>query len=110
MLSLSLKGHCRGSVAVTSAVSIVFSSAVTLATFVFIVVVACFNSWDHFFLTFFKRFQTLGVGVGVRVNVSVGLGLGYNFYVYYISTKQGWAFRNTESFWIRILNYPNPKC
>jgi len=32
----------------------VFDSALTLATFILAVVVAHFNSWDHFFFTFFK--------------------------------------------------------
>jgi len=35
------------------------------------IVVALFNSWDHFFFTFFKSFQTLGLGVTVKVSVWV---------------------------------------
>jgi len=58
----------------------IFGSSHTLATFVLVVVVARFNSWDH--LTFFKTFQTLGIGVrisirgSVRVSVRLGLALG----------------------------------
>jgi len=56
MLSLSVKQHQRGSMALVfmSAVPIVFGLALTLATFVLVVVVAYFNSWDHFYLLFSK--------------------------------------------------------
>jgi len=41
----------------------VFGSALTVATFVVVVVVARFNSWDQFFFTFFKlpKFRFRGV-------------------------------------------------
>jgi len=38
-----------------------------LAIFVLVIVVARFNSWDHFFFTFFKICQSLDLGVSVRV-------------------------------------------
>jgi len=61
MLSVSLKRHQLGSIAdeFRSAVPNVFGSALTLVTFVsVVVVVACFNSWDYFFFTLFKNFQS----------------------------------------------------
>jgi len=53
-LSLSIKWRRHGSRAdvFTSAVLMVFGSALILATFVLVVVVAHFNSWDYIFLTF----------------------------------------------------------
>jgi len=57
----------RIAVAFTTVVRMVFGSALTLATFVLVVVVAWwFNSWDHF--TFFKSFRTLDLGVSVSLN------------------------------------------
>jgi len=80
MLSLSLKWHRHGNVAVVfmSAVPMVFSSALTLATFVLVIMVAHFNSWNNFYLTFFKSFQSLGLGVkvSIRDRVSIKLTLG----------------------------------
>jgi len=78
MLSLSLKRHHHDNVAdaFMSAVPMVFSSALTLATFVLVVVVvvvARFNSLSRFFLTFFRSFQTLRSGVKVSVRVEVTL-------------------------------------
>jgi len=51
----------------------VFGSAFTLATSVLVVevAIACFNSWDQFFSTIFKSFQSLGLGVSVRATVMV---------------------------------------
>ena len=56
--------HSNGAILVaadvfTSAVPIVFGSALTMATFVLVVpvVVACFNSWDHFYLFLYVLFQ-----------------------------------------------------
>jgi len=40
-------------VAFTSAVPMVYGLALTLATFILVVVVACFNAWDHVFFAFF---------------------------------------------------------
>ena len=56
----------------------VFGSTLTLATFILVVVVACFNSWGHFFFTFFKTLQTLGLGLtlGVALGVVLGVALG----------------------------------
>jgi len=54
----------------------VFGSTLTLATFILVVVVACFNSWGHFFFTFFKTLQTLGLGLTLGVALGVALGLG----------------------------------
>jgi len=53
----------------------VFSSALTLMTFVLVVMVACSNSWDQFFFTFIKSFQSLCLGVWAMVKV--------RFYVLY---------------------------
>jgi len=68
--SLSLQQHHRGCVCFvtsaapsdvfTSAVRILFSSALTWATFVSVVVLARFILWDQFFFTFLKSFQSLG--------------------------------------------------
>jgi len=58
MLSLSLKPHRRGSKAVVLTSAVVFGLALTLLTFFLVVVVAQFNTWDHFCFTFFKCFQT----------------------------------------------------
>jgi len=49
-----------------SAVPVVFSLALTLSTFILVAVVACFNSWDHIFFTFFKSLQPLCFGVRFR--------------------------------------------
>jgi len=56
----------------------VFSSYLTFATFILVIVVARFKSWDQFFFSFFKSFQSLGLGVrvSIKVGISVGLGLG----------------------------------
>jgi len=85
MLGLLLKRHCPGSIAVafTFAVPLVFgsalmvfSSALRLATFVFVIVVARFNAWDWFFFTFLKSFQTFQIySLGLRLS----LGLGFSF-------------------------------
>ena len=46
-----------------------FGSTLTLVTFVLVVVVARFNSWDHVFFTFFK---ILGLGASISsVMVSI---------------------------------------
>ena len=60
MLCLSFKQHRRGRVAdaFMSTVPMVYGFALTLVTFVLVVVVTCFNSWDQFFFTFSKSFQT----------------------------------------------------
>jgi len=73
MLSLSLQCQQRHSIAdmfkpLRSAVPKVFGLSLTLAT-VILVVVASFNSWDHFFFTFFKTFQTLVLGKRVSVRL-----------------------------------------
>ena len=68
-----------------SAVPKIFSSALTLVTFILVVVVAHFNSWDHFLFSFFKTFQTFILGVSitvramVRLMVRLGLGLPFTF-------------------------------
>jgi len=66
MLSLSLKHHHRGSIAAafTSAMPVVYGLAFNLVTLV--IVLTCFNSWDLFFFTFFKSFQTLSFGVSIK--------------------------------------------
>jgi len=71
MLSLSLQQPRHGRVvdAITSAMPAVFGSALTLATFVLVVVVAHFNSWDQFFFTVFKAFQTSGSGISVSIRL-----------------------------------------
>jgi len=51
---------------IASVVPMVYGSALTLATFVLVVVVARFNSWDQFFFTFFKSFQSLALGIKFR--------------------------------------------
>ena len=51
----------------------VFGSTLTLVTFVLVVVVARLNSWDQFFFTFFKTFQTLGLGASIRSSVRVSI-------------------------------------
>jgi len=51
----------------------VFGSTLTLVTFVLVVVVARLNSWDHFFFTFFKTFQNLGLGASIRTSVRVSI-------------------------------------
>jgi len=64
----------------------VFHSALTLAISVLVVVLACFNSWDQFFFTFFKTFQSLGLGVRVsmiRVSVRVTVKCLVCFYQAY---------------------------
>jgi len=38
-------------------------------------VLAHFNSWDQFFYTFSKSFQSFGLALGLQ------LGLGFTFYV-----------------------------
>jgi len=57
----------------TSAVLMFFSLALTLATFDLVVVVARFNSWDYFFLTFLKNFQCLSLRVSVTDRVSINV-------------------------------------
>jgi len=71
MLSLSLKWHARcGSVAgaFTSGVPRVFGLALTLVTFVLVVLVATFNSLLKviYFLKKFPRFSFRGYGFRVR--------------------------------------------
>ena len=56
--------------AFTSAVQMVFGSALTLATFILILVVARFTSWDQFFFTF-----SVQIGPGSRVRFSILLVL-----------------------------------
>jgi len=55
----------------TSATPMVFGWALTLATFVLVVVLACFNPRDPLFFTFFKSFQSLGLEIRVRAGYSV---------------------------------------
>ena len=57
--------------AFTSAVPVAFDLALTLLTFVLLVVLACFNSWDQFFFTFYKSYQSLCLGVSVIVSISI---------------------------------------
>jgi len=45
----------------TATMLMLFSSALTLATFVLVVVLVRYNLWDQFFFTFFKSFQRLGL-------------------------------------------------
>jgi len=52
-------------VAFMSGVPMLLGSAFTLATLVLVVVVAHFNSWDQFFFTFLKSFQTFLLGFTV---------------------------------------------
>jgi len=68
MLSLPLKWHRPGSVAdvFMSAVPMVLGLALTVMTFVLVVVVALFHSMGSVFLYFFKSFQSLGLGAKVR--------------------------------------------
>jgi len=47
-----------------STVRMVFGSVHTMAPFILVVVVACFNPLDRFFLTFFKSFQTQVYSLG----------------------------------------------
>jgi len=61
--------------AFTSAVQMVFGSALTLATFILILVVARFTSWDQFFFTFFK-FPNFSVQI---------YGLGQWFLTFFVS-------------------------
>jgi len=49
--------------------------SVTLATFVLVVMVACFNSWDHFFIYFFQSIPT----VVFTFTVCLGLRLCFRF-------------------------------
>jgi len=55
-MSLSLKQHPRDSIAdaFMSAMPMVFGLALTLMTFVSVVVVARFNLWDQFFFPLLK--------------------------------------------------------
>jgi len=46
----------------------IFSSALTSATFVLVVVLVRFDSWDQFF-TFFKSFRSLGLEVVLGTEV-----------------------------------------
>ena len=50
----------------------VFGSALNLETFVLVVVVARFNSWDHFFFNFFFNFQTLDLRFRVTARLALG--------------------------------------
>ena len=76
----------------------VYSSVLTLATLV--VVLARFNSWDHFFFTSFKSLQifSLGVGVSIRHGHQKGEDL-------YDCSKNGcflsfqWEKNNFHHFW-----------
>jgi len=38
-----------------------------LPTLILVIVLARFNSWNHFFFSFFKSFQTLGLALGMSV-------------------------------------------
>jgi len=68
--------------AFTSAVSMVFGSALTLMTFALEVLVAHFNLWDQFFFTFFKSFKLFSSDLQFRFTVYVwGFGLGVRFRV-----------------------------
>jgi len=69
MLSFLLKRHGSVADAYMSAVPMVFGLALTLATFVLVVVLPRFNSWDQFFFPFFKSFQSLGLGIRARFRV-----------------------------------------
>jgi len=62
--------------------AMVFSSALTLVTFILVVELEQFSSWDQFFFTFFKGFQTLRLGVRVlALRLGLQLGLGFIFYI-----------------------------
>jgi len=68
----------------------VFSSALTLATFVLIAVVARFNSWDQFYFTLFKTYQLLCPDLKFRFRVYIwGLGIGVRLGFTGFSLKQG---------------------
>jgi len=56
-------------------------------TFVLVVVVARFNSWDYFFFAFFKNFPNLGLGVRDSIRVRSTVKVRFTFHVYYVSTK-----------------------
>jgi len=76
MLSFLPKWHRCGDIAIVfmSAVPMLFGLALTLPTFVLVVVLACFKSWDQFFFIFFEIFRSLGLG-GLRL----WLALGFEF-------------------------------
>ena len=50
----------------TSAVQMIFGLALTLATFVLVVVVAHFNSWDKFSLQIYSLGFRFDLGLGFR--------------------------------------------
>jgi len=56
-----------------------FGSALTLMTFILVVVVVCFNSSNHFFLLFQKipkfRFRVLRFSVNLRVSVKLSVSI-----------------------------------
>ena len=50
----------------TSAVQMIFGLALTLATFILVVVVAHFNSWDKFSLQIYSLGFRFDLGLGFR--------------------------------------------